>query len=130
MSNVGSAGKKRASDSNDDRAPKHVKTSEFGEILPHNVSRTLDKVRPGEILEACSALKARYQSDLAFVVEHGHIDDLDVAAMYDAWFEVYLSQSRYRVLMLTILRSGSQPCSNNTGLHTSAAKPMSKGQAR
>lgn len=91
MSNVGSAGKKRPNESEDDRKVKQAKTGEFGEIEPHKVIRALDKVRPGEILEACPALKARYHSDLGFVFENGHINKPQIAAMYDAWFEVCLS---------------------------------------
>lgn len=130
MSNVESAGKKRTNESEDNRKAKQAKTSDFGDIEPHKVSRSLDKVRPGEILEACSALKARYHSDLGFVFENGHIDKPQVAAMYDAWFEVCFSHTRYRVLTLTILRSGSQPCSNSTGPHTSATARVLKSQAR
>jgi len=89
MSNVVSAGKRRANESEDDRKAKQAKkTSEFGDIVPHTLIRTLDKVRPGQILEACPALKARYHSDLAFVFENGHISQPAVAAMYDVWFKV------------------------------------------
>ncbi len=96
MSNVASAGKRRANESEDDRKAKQAKTSEFGEIVPHTLTRTLEKVRPGEILEACPALKARYHSDLSFVFENGHISQPEVAAMYDAWFEVCLYHTTYR----------------------------------
>jgi len=130
MNNVGSAGKKRANESEDDRKAKQAKASEFGDIEPHTFIRSLDKVRPGEILEACPALKARYHSDLAFVLENGHISQPTVAAMYDAWFKVCLSYTASPVFLLTIIRSGSQPYSNNTGPHTSATAPSTKSRAR
>lgn len=82
MSNV-FAIKRRAIKSEDDRKAKQIKTSEFDDIEPHAFIRTLDKVWPSKILEACPALKARYHFDLAFILENDHISELAFATMYD-----------------------------------------------
>lgn len=69
------------------------KGKQYDDIQPHNVIRSVDKIRPGEVLEACPAVKARYHSDLAFVFEHGYISEPKVAAMYDQWYKVSSPQT-------------------------------------
>jgi len=44
MSAMGSANRRRPSESGDDRKVKQAKTRDFGDILPHTPNRTLDKV--------------------------------------------------------------------------------------
>ena len=101
MNTTSSTGKKHGNESDGDRESKKPRLRDsnpasvpgahrkkYEALDPHTVHRPVDKILPGQVMEACPALKARYHSDLTYVFEYGHISQPQIAAMYDQWFEV------------------------------------------